>query len=163
MEAASRRGRSVVCGWEANGGFLVGSDIHRDGKVLRALATRDAVLPILAVLFAAREKGQSLIGLFDGLPARYTSATLLREFPRSAGLKLVNDLPPSAFEPLFGPVARIDRTDGLRIYFKSGDVIHLRPSGNADEFRVYACADSRERAHEITTLGAGHIQRLGLQ
>ena len=89
METASRKGRSVVCGWEANGGFLVGSDIQRDGKVLRALATRDAVLPILAVLFAAREKGQSLIELFDGLPARYTSATLLREFPRARGLKLV--------------------------------------------------------------------------
>ena len=43
-------------------------------------------------------------------------------------------------------MARVDRTDGLRIYFESGDVIHLRPSGNADEFRVYACAGSRERA-----------------
>jgi phosphomannomutase len=163
IEAALRKGRSAVCGWEANGGFLVGSDIRRDGRVLRALATRDAVLPILAVLFAAREKGQSLIELFDGLPARYTSATLLREFPRSAGLKLVNDLPPSAFQPLFGAVARVDRTDGLRIYFDSGDVIHLRPSGNADEFRIYACAGSPERAHEITALGAGHIRRLGLQ
>ena len=32
MEDAARKGRSAVCGWEANGGFLVGSDIHRDGK-----------------------------------------------------------------------------------------------------------------------------------
>ena len=60
MEAAARKGRTAVCGWEANGGFLVGSDIHRDGKTLRALPTRDAVLPILTTLFAARERRLSL-------------------------------------------------------------------------------------------------------
>ena len=52
MQAAARKGRSVVCGWEANGGFLLGSDVRREGKLLRALATRDAFLPILATLFA---------------------------------------------------------------------------------------------------------------
>jgi phosphomannomutase len=158
MEAAARKGRSVVCGWEANGGFLVGSDIRRDGRMLRALATRDAVLPILAVLFAAREKGLSLVELFGQLPARYTASTLIRDFPRTTGLKLVAELPPAEFEPLFGRVEKVDRTDGLRIYFASGGVIHLRPSGNADEFRIYACADTAEAAGEIAERGAGHLR-----
>ncbi len=160
MEAAAGKGRTAVCGWEANGGFLVGSDIRRNGKTLRALATRDAVLPILAVLFAAREKGVPLIDLFAGLPPRYTSSTLLRNFPRTAGLQLVEQMSPSEFEPLFGRVEGIDRTDGLRITFEGGDVIHLRPSGNADEFRIYACADTRERAAAITGKGSEFVAAL---
>ena len=34
MQAAARNGPSAVCGWEANGGFLVGSDVTRDGGPL---------------------------------------------------------------------------------------------------------------------------------
>ena len=159
MEAARARGRAAVCGWEANGGFLVGSEIVRAGRSLSALPTRDAVLPILAVLFAAREKGLTLPALFDELPPRFTVSTLIRNFPRPIGLKLVADYPPANFEPLFGPIAKIDRTDGLRITFASADVLHLRPSGNADEFRIYACADTRARAAEIARIGAGVIAR----
>jgi phosphomannomutase len=159
MDAAARKGRSVVCGWEANGGFLVGSDILCDGKVLRALPTRDAFLPILAVLFAARESGLSLADLFAALPVRFTSATLIRNFPRAAGQALVDTLSPEQLEPLFGPVSHVDRTDGPRITFASGDVIHLRPSGNADEFRIYACADTPARAAEIAAQGAQWVSR----
>jgi len=131
----------------------------RAGRSLSALPTRDAVLPILAVLFAAREKGLTLPALFDELPPRFTVSTLIRNFPRPIGLKLVADYPPANFEPLFGPIAKIDRTDGLRITFASADVLHLRPSGNADEFRIYACADTRARAAEIARIGAGVIAR----
>jgi phosphomannomutase len=150
MEAARARGRSAVCGWEANGGFLAGSDIRRGDRTLTALPTRDAVLPILAVLVAARQAGLTLPALFAGLPPRFTSSTLIREFPRSRGREMVAGDPPAALAGLFGPVARIDRTDGLRIIYDSGEVLHLRPSGNADEFRIYACAGSRERATEIS-------------
>jgi phosphomannomutase len=160
MGEAARKGRSVVCGWEANGGFLVGSDIQRDGKTLPALATRDAFLPILATLFAAKERGLSLVELFNVLPARYTSSTLIRNFPRAVGAKLVAELEARAFEPLFGGVAKVDRTDGLRVTFESGDVIHMRPSGNADEFRIYACADSSARAAEITAAGSNFVRHV---
>lgn len=159
MEAARARGRKAVCGWEANGGFLVGSDIVREGRALSALATRDAVLPILAVLSAGREKGLTLPALFDELPPRFTVSTLIRNFPRPVGLQLVAETPATEFEPLFGAVARTDLTDGLRITFSSGDVLHLRPSGNADEFRIYACADTRERAAEVARIGAEFIAR----
>ena len=158
MNAAAGKGRRVVCGWEANGGFLLGSDVERDGRRLRALATRDAFLPILAVLFAARDRGVSLGDRFGELPARFTSATLIRNFPRSAGLKLVETLVPADLEPLFGPVEAVDRTDGPRITFSGGDVIHFRPSGNADEFRVYSCSDTPARAAGIAARGAEWVR-----
>ena len=54
MEAALAQGKKRVCGWEPNGGFLTGSPIARNGAILQPLLTRDAGLPILGVLFAAR-------------------------------------------------------------------------------------------------------------
>jgi len=160
MEAARARGRRAVCGWEANGGFLLGSDVTRAGRTLSALPTRDAVLPILAVLCAARERRLSLPALFDELPARYTSSRILRNVPRAEGLRLVAEYPPENFGPLFGPLAATDRTDGLRLTFQSGDVLHLRPSGNADEFRIYACAGTRIRAAEIATAASQAISQM---
>ncbi len=65
----------------------------------------------------------------------------------------------------FGPVAWVDYLDGARIGFANGDVIHLRPSGNAPEFRVYANADSAARADEIIRHaigGRGVVRRLAV-
>ena len=164
MEQARAKGRRAVCGWEANGGFLTGSDIGRGDEVLRALPTRDAFLPILCVLFAAREKGVPLTGLFDQLPRRFSRAALLKRFPREVSLKMVREFSSGAdiperletfFSPAagFGTIARIDYTDGVRIYFSNGDVAHFRPSGNADELRIYAVADTQERADAIAEMG----------
>lgn len=196
MAAAISRGKQRVCGWEANGGFLTGSDIERKGRVLTALPTRDAMLPLLAALFSAREKGVSLSELFNALPTRFSRAGLLKEFPRPTALKIINalccddtrirevdfdsaghpvavdenrnsvEITPAlvaAFEEIrkrcgvffdcFGPVSRINYIDGVRITFASGEVAHLRPSGNADEFRIYAAADSLARCEEIVRLG----------
>jgi phosphomannomutase len=53
----------------------------------------------------------------------------------------------------FGAIAAMNYTDGVRIIFSNGDVAHLRPSGNADEFRIYSVADTLARAERITALG----------
>jgi phosphomannomutase len=50
MEELIAGGAGKVVGFEANGGFLVGSRLERSGRVLAPLPTRDAVLPILALL-----------------------------------------------------------------------------------------------------------------
>jgi phosphomannomutase len=55
----------------------------------------------------------------------------------------------------FGPVAWVNYLDGARIGFANGDVAHLRPSGNAPEFRVYANADSPARADAIVRHAIG--------
>jgi phosphomannomutase len=168
METARAKGRRTVCGWEANGGFLTGSEIVRGGETLRALPTRDAFLPILAVLFAAREKRVTLSELFDRLPRRFSRAALLKHFPREVSLRIVRELSTAqrlaSFFPGFGAIAGIDYTDGVRITFSNGDIAHVRPSGNADELRIYAVADTQERADEIAALGVaepgGILRRL---
>jgi len=72
----------------------------------------------------------------------------------------------SVFTPQmgFGTITRLNYTDGVRIVFSNGDVAHLRPSGNADEFRIYAVADTQARANSITKMGVmepdGILRRL---
>jgi phosphomannomutase len=57
-----------VAGFEANGGFLLGSDLQLNGKALKALPTRDAILPAIMLLSAANK---GLIStLVDALPKR---------------------------------------------------------------------------------------------
>jgi phosphomannomutase len=170
MERARTKGRRTICGWEANGGFLTGSEIVRDGHRLAALATRDAVLPILCVLFAAQQKGVALTEMFSGLPARFSKAGLLRAFPNAAARRLLAALTPDMLREEFseasgfGAIAHIDHTDGVRVKFDNGEIAHLRASGNADELRIYAVADAQQRADEIVKLGTaepdGILRRL---
>ena len=177
MEEARRSGKKRICGWEPNGGFLTGSDIERNGAVLPALLTRDAILPILGVLFAADESGVSVVDLFERLPKRFSRAALLENFPKALGLKLVAffssgtddnaaDHRQTGLEEIrqrlarfftremgFGTITHVDYTDGVRILFDNGDVAHVRPSGNADELRIYAVADTQARADAIAAMG----------
>jgi phosphomannomutase len=168
MQAAAQRGRRQICGWEANGGFLTGSDFERRGKMLSALPTRDAFLPILAVLFSSAESKLSLSALFAQLPPRFSRAALLKNFPSSVSRRIVSAFTPNGaggmeqirkrlqafFSPDAGftPILSIDCTDGLRITFTGGDVAHFRPSGNADEFRCYAVAGTQARADAIARI-----------
>lgn len=163
MQEAIAKGRKIVCGWEANGGFLLGSDINRNGRSLRALATRDAFLPILCVLFAAQDRNQPLTAVFDELPRRFSRSVLLKDFPRPISLRILQRFgresnPQQVRKELgqvftavagFSELRCIDYTDGLRITFLNGDVAHVRPSGNADELRMYAVADSIDRANTM--------------
>jgi phosphomannomutase len=163
MEQARAKGRRAICGWEANGGFLTGSHITRNGRTLTALPTRDAMLPILAVLRLSVEKKKPVVDLFAELPQRFSRAALLKNYPREKSRQAVERYSaPDALPQLekvfsqirgFSPIARIDYTDGVRIYFCNGDVAHFRPSGNADEFRIYAVADTQQRADEIVAMG----------
>ena len=52
----------------------------------------------------------------------------------------------------FASIIAINYMDGLRIISANRDIVHLRPSGNAPQFRVYANASSQERADEIVRL-----------
>lgn len=53
----------------------------------------------------------------------------------------------------FAEICSLNYTDGVRIGFSNGDVAHIRPSGNADELRIYAVSDAREQAQAITGIG----------
>jgi phosphomannomutase len=51
----------------------------------------------------------------------------------------------------FDGVAAINTLDGIRIFFRNGDIAHFRPSGNAPQMRIYAVANTRRRAEAIVT------------
>jgi phosphomannomutase len=152
---AHMQGTALVVGFEANGGFLLGSDVMRDGKKLAALATRDAVLPMLAILAMARAQGCKLSELVASLPSRYTYSDRLQNFSKEQSLKLLTLLQHDAertrltMAPNAGRIVSIDMTDGFRVSFSSGDIVHLRPSGNAPELRCYAEADTQEDAQSL--------------
>lgn len=145
----------IVVGYEANGGFLLGSDVVRNGKKLDALPTRDAVLPIVALLCTARERGCKVSELTDSLPKRCTASDRLQNFATEKsqsildGLHVSPDEIPMLMAPDAGNYADIDSTDGLRVTFASGDIVHLRPSGNAPELRCYAESDTPDRAQQL--------------
>jgi phosphomannomutase len=52
----------------------------------------------------------------------------------------------------FDDVGRINTIDGVRIYFRNGDIAHIRPSGNAPQLRIYAVANTQTRANEIVEM-----------
>ncbi|MDH3263516.1 MAG: phosphomannomutase [Paracoccaceae bacterium] len=158
MEAAAGR----VVGYEANGGFLLGFDAEGPAGPLPRLMTRDAFLPLIATLVAARTAG-GVAALVAAEPVRFTATGRLPETPveLSAALmrRLAGDRAARAalLARLGGREARLDKTDGLRIRLCDGRILHLRPSGNAPEFRVYAEADSREAADEALADGLAAV------
>jgi phosphomannomutase len=99
VDALDRLGAAAtyqrVVGWEANGGFLTGSDIALKRGILAALPTRDATLPVLANLFAAAEQGISLSRLWERLPARFGQAGLLDNLPAASSRAILANLVPS--------------------------------------------------------------------
>ena len=166
-----------VAGYEANGGFLLQTNLTRsfeDGatRTLPALPTRDALLPMIAVMVMVREQKMCVVDLLKKLPKRFTLSDRLKEFPtevskaklaeireKKLGAKLFGALTakPSKFKPKDGPapkpfhgeVVSIDETDGYRMEFDSGDIVHLRPSGNAPEFRCYVETEAKDRSAEL--------------
>jgi phosphomannomutase len=164
MEKMIAAGARNVVGFEANGGFLVGSRVEKDGRVLEPLPTRDAVLPILALLAMAREQGVPVSRLPDRLPARYTASDRIQNYASEQSRALLQDLAGSAaalrefLAPLRAEAAGIDQTDGLRITLDNGEIVHLRPSGNAPELRCYAEAASQEQASRLANACLQRIQ-----
>ncbi len=157
----------VVCGYEANGGFLLGSDIAgASGTRTTALETRDAVLPILLVLTTP---GGSVSQQLASLPQRFTFSDRLKEFPPALSQQLFAMLGAGTdaeqlalqnrlFGAFAGEASVIDATDGVRATFSSGAIIHLRGSGNAPELRCYTEADSEERAVVLNQAALGSVK-----
>jgi len=157
MLEAVREGFCTVVGFEANGGFLTASNIagpHNDRPLL-ALPTRDAILPILTVLRRSVLHQKSLFQQSLDLPATYNSSGLIRQFPNDQGHAIVENLKKQKhrlvaryFGEIFGNLESLDFTDGARMVFTTGDIVHLRPSGNAPEFRCYTEAKTQQAADE---------------
>ncbi|KRB32095.1 MULTISPECIES: phosphomannomutase [Mesorhizobium] len=155
MEASYRTG-GIVLGFEANGGVLLGSDCSLHGRTLTALPTRDAMLPILAVLGTVASTGKKVSHLRELWKLPVCASERLENFPveSSSGLmlRLADREQLQRFLAPFGTVAEVDETDGLRTRMANGEIIHLRPSGNAPELRCYSEAANQDRAEAIVAL-----------
>ncbi len=147
----------VVVGFEANGGVLLGTPVNSDDLKLSPLPTRDAVLPILGVLSAARRRGLPVSGLVKELPAYFTASDRLKNVPATASasfLDMISDQTRlTGFLDGFVQATGVDRTDGVRLQLASDETLHFRASGNAPELRCYAEGSSPERASELLQWG----------
>lgn len=146
-------GCSGVAGFEANGGFLLGSAVAG----LDALPTRDALLPMVALLVASVQAGKPVSALIEALPVRYTHSDRLKEIQSVISAAFLNKIIENEniremFFGVAGKITDIDNTDGVRAIFKSGDIVHLRASGNAPELRCYSESESHDKARELTNL-----------
>ncbi len=161
---------NIVAGFEANGGFLLQTPVERGGRRLEALPTRDAAIVHLALLQRGVERDLPLSQLLQELPRRFTFSDRLRDFPPQLGRRLMDELGgkdgTAALEPiekllgpLFGRPLAADATDGVRITFSAGEIVHLRPSGNAPELRCYSEADDEARAREICVAGLDWVKK----
>jgi phosphomannomutase len=178
MESLVENGVTVA-GYEANGGFLLETDLTQEFvngdkhevRTLKALPTRDALLPMIAVMVMVRKERMCVVDLLRKLPKRFTVSDRLKEFPtekskaklaeireKNLGEKLFGALAakPSKFakdgsapKPFQGKIVSLNEVDGYRMEFDSGDIIHLRPSGNAPEFRCYVETEGKERSAEL--------------
>lgn len=153
---ASHSAEGIVVGFEANGGVLLGADCSLHGKRLAALPTRDALLPILAVLGMVASTGKTLSRLRELWKLPVCASERLENFPVESSRSLMRRLADrdalQRFLAPFGTVAEVDETDGLRTRMLTGEIIHLRPSGNAPELRCYSEAADHDRATEIVAL-----------
>ncbi|MEZ9549064.1 MULTISPECIES: phosphomannomutase [Vibrio] len=155
---------TVIAGFEANGGFLLGSDATINNQTLKALPTRDAVLPALMLLSAAKDC--SITSLVCALAPRFTSSNRIQNFETDKSKAIIAKaigqegrlIDALGFKEAI--VTNVDTTDGLRITLNSGDIIHLRPSGNAPELRCYAESVTVEKAQKMVKQVLSNVQNL---
>ena len=161
MQQAAAGSEQTVVGYEANGGFLTQTTATVSGKALSPLPTRDALLPIIALLHLAAQKRRKVSELVETLPARFTYSDRIKGVPTELSLKKLEELENTGakefldelakrFEGDAGSIQNIDTTDGLRVtLITTGNIFHLRPSGNAPELRCYTESDSEETATKL--------------
>ena len=121
------------------------------------MMTRDCLLPIIAPLADAMRQNQSIFTTVTTLPKRFTAADRLQGISTKASATFLQAMSSdasqrAAFFETRSPEANTDLTDGLRVTFENGDIVHLRPSGNAPEFRCYTESASFARASELLAL-----------
>jgi phosphomannomutase len=162
LEKLSAQPNRKVAGFEANGGYLLGSE----AKGLKPLMTRDSLLPILCLLLSMKEQGAvhasdlmkpfskyvNLSGLIKSFSLENAAKTLTR-FKEVLSQDAAFDCPVK-----LGALSTVNELDGVRAQFSEGATVHLRPSGNAPEFRLYVEAGTRENAEAILKYFEGWVR-----
>ena len=157
MNADIRKKYKRAVSFEANGGFLTGSVLEINKHKLFPLPTRDAMLPILCALALAKSKNKSLSQLVQIFPQRFIYSQSIKGFPTEKSLEILGKISKKdektkkISEKIFNlssKIAKFDFTDGVRMFLANNEIVHVRPSGNSPELRVYYEAESLEKAKE---------------
>ena len=149
---AGRRRDKCVVGYEANGGFLTATPINTPAGRLDPLPTRDAVIVHIAILWAMASSQNTISSLVASLPPRFTWSDRLRNFPTEISHAKLREFDRGGFAMIadafgsFGYATAVNWTDGMRVTFLDGNVVHIRASGNAPELRCYTESSSDEEA-----------------
>jgi len=176
MRQAVAAGHDRVVGFEPNGGFLIGTPFPMQwlaaelrlptpkNTTIIPLPTRDPAIVHLAVLALAKLHGVPLSKLAAMLPPCHKLTDRIPDYPTDVSSRMLQHLAEkngeasSAIAKHFGELfntvdcaapASVDLLDGVRMTFDQGEIIHLRASGNAPEFRCYVEASSAERSREL--------------
>lgn len=142
-----------VMGFEANGGVILSSSVLREGRKLHALPTRDALLPICALLAEIQKQKRPLSSIAAELRFATALSTRIEHAPQERSAALLNRLADPAFLQSFfasiGGVKKCNMLDGARFTTASGAIVHYRPSGNAPELRIYVEAQDPSQASAL--------------
>jgi phosphomannomutase len=110
---------------------------------------------MLAIIALAIQHETPVSRLTKLLPARFTASDRIPEIPTAWSQELLAKLNAgdvhfsSLVEGEQSGIQTVDQTDGYRVTFTSGNVVHLRPSGNAPELRCYAESDNESTAEAL--------------
>ncbi|MXN44974.1 phosphomannomutase [Shinella kummerowiae] len=167
MNEAVAAGEQAVAGFEANGGTLTATPFTVNGHTLAPLPTRDSLMPVLAVLALAAAQKRPLSAIAAGFALPAAASDRLENFPVETSAALMAELRSganalAAFLAPIGVPATVSDIDGLRVTLETGDVVHLRPSGNAPEMRCYVEARDDAAAFRLLTAGLARIREWAL-
>lgn len=147
-----------VVGFEANGGTFVG-----DGFELTALPTRDAILPVIAVLGLAAAEKITVAELVSRLPLQVAVADRLQNVPAERSGPFLERLQKDAAyaAEVLAPetISGVNAIDGLQYHLSGGETVHFRASGNAPELRSYVEAGTEERAKALLAWSLGVLEK----
>ncbi|MFZ2192866.1 MAG: phosphomannomutase [Candidatus Moraniibacteriota bacterium] len=169
MNSDIKKKYKKVVSFEANGGFLTGSVLEINKRKLFSLPTRDAMLPVICALAFAKEKNKSLSELVKIFPQRFVYSQSIKGFPTEKSLKILEKISKKdenakkIAEKIFNlpvKISRFDFTDGARMFLANGEIIHVRPSGNSPELRVYYEAESFGGAKEMAERALGELEKM---
>lgn len=147
-------------GYEANGGYLLATDLSEQGKILKKLVSRDAVLPMLSIIAYSKKLNLPISELVSKFEKRFTSSRKVDNFPTEKSKEIINgfyinnQIDKSKVKDFFKSILDIEITDintldGVRVTYENMDVLHIRPSGNAPELRCYTESNTQVRANKL--------------
>jgi phosphomannomutase/phosphoglucomutase len=124
--------RGINLGGEENGGIFYGP--HQP--------VRDGCMALALILDLLAREGRPLSELLGELP---------RYIQRKERVPCPNELKPKVLESLKRRVEaeKVETIDGVKLWFRDGSWILMRPSGTEPIFRIYAEAETEGRLNQI--------------